>query len=97
MRLLIATWWFGLALAAPVLVARAHESPSEDEFAVLLERLRKESPGEYEKVVELSRTDRPAAVRFLRERFGPKAGKTNSEKKPDKDTSKPVQGKNKPA
>src|SRR5262245_36861666 len=57
MRLAIATLLFGLGMAAPFHVAQAGGSPSEDEFAVLLERLRKESPDEYDKVVKLAKTE----------------------------------------
>jgi hypothetical protein len=89
MRLVIAPLVFGLAMAAPVCIAQARGAPNEDEFAALLERLRKESAGEYDKVVELAKTDRTAALRFLRERFGTKGEKSNPEKQPKTDPSKP--------
>jgi hypothetical protein len=88
MRVVLATLLFGLAVAAPFLVAQARGAPNEDEFAVLLERLRKQNTGEYDKVVELAKTDRPAAVRFLRERFGTKGEKPGSKTKPEKETPK---------
>ena len=40
-----------------------------DEFRELLERLRSENPGEYEKVRRLAEQDRAAAWRFLRQRY----------------------------
>lgn len=57
MRLVLATLLFVLALS-PAFLSHARGASREDEFAVVLERLRKENPGEYEKVVELTKTDR---------------------------------------
>src|SRR5262245_62359727 len=54
MRLVVAALLFGLAMA-PFCIAHLRAAPNEDEFAVLLERLRKESPGECDKVVELAK------------------------------------------
>jgi hypothetical protein len=85
MKPFVATLLLVLALAGPFLVAQARGSQGDDEFALLLERLRNENGGEYAKVVELAKTDRPAAMRFLRERFGIKGVKTGPEKKPEKD------------
>lgn len=97
MRLFTATLLFGFALAAPFLVAQARGSPSADEYVKLLERLRRENAGEYDKVVELAKTDRASALRFLRERFGTKGEKTSSEKKPETPALPAVPKKGKPA
>src|SRR5262245_51375075 len=97
MRRLCAALLLSLAVSVPLLVAPARGAPGEDEFAGLLERLRKENPGEYAKVVELAKTDRPAALRFLRERFGTKGEKPNAEKKPEPGAGNLFQGKAKPA
>jgi len=88
---------FGLAVAAPFLLAQDLGSPGEDEFAVLLERLREESPGEYEKVVEVAKTDRPEALRFLRKRFATKVEKPSPEKEPGTPATRPVRGGANPA
>src|SRR5262245_34313507 len=88
MRRLVATLLLVLALAGPFLVAQARGSQGDDEFALLLERLRNENRGEYAKVVELAKTDRPAAMRFIRERFGITGVRTHSEKKLEKDEPK---------
>src|SRR5262245_25757280 len=90
MKTLACLGWsfFALTVAAPLLVAQSPKSADEDEFAVLLAQLRRENPGESEKVVELARTDRPAALRFLRERFGSKGTKP-----PRTDDPKPIPGK----
>lgn len=92
MRLVLAFVWFGLAFGAPYLVAQDRKSPGEDDFAVLLERLRKENPGEADKVVELAKNDRPSALRFLRERFSTNREKSGSKKKPDPGATKPIKG-----
>src|SRR5262245_45752856 len=70
---------FGLALA-PLFLAPVHGSGDEDEYRVLLERLRKESPGEHGKVVELAKKDPAAALQFLRARFGKKGEKSGDDK-----------------
>jgi len=62
MRQFFAPLLFALLVAAPGSVVVGQGSPGADEFAVLLERLRKEDPGVYDKVVELAKTDRPAAT-----------------------------------
>jgi hypothetical protein len=90
MRLVILAMLFGLASAAPFPVAPARGSPGDDEFAVLLERLRKENPGEADKVVQLAKEDRASAMRFLRDRFSAKEDKIGAAKKPENEAGKPT-------
>jgi hypothetical protein len=97
MRLFTAILLFSLAISSPVLVAPVRGAPGDDEFAELLERLRKDNPGEHDKVLELAKTDRPAALRFLRERYRTKGDKPNPATKPEADASKPLRGIDKPA
>jgi hypothetical protein len=56
-------WWLSLFVAF---------AAGEDDFHTLLDRLRRESPGEYKKVLELPQK---TAEEFLRERYGKLAGK----------------------
>lgn len=65
---------FSLTAAIVCCVIPSNGSEPLEEFAVLLERLRKENIGDYGKVVKLAREDRASAMRFLRERFGEKPG-----------------------
>src|SRR5262245_61004701 len=97
MRLISIAFFFGTVVAVPDLVIQVRGSSLGAEFAELLERLRKESAGEYDKVVELAKTDRVAALRFLRERYGPKGEKADPEKKPDTGAAKLERGKINPA
>jgi hypothetical protein len=62
MRWAVVALLWGLASGAALFITQGRAAASEDEYAVLLERLRKESPGEYAKVVELAKTDRLAVV-----------------------------------
>src|SRR5262245_61576233 len=89
MRRVMAALVFGLAMAAPLCVMQTRGAANEDEFAMLLERLRQQSPGEYNKVVELAKTDRPAALRFLRERYAAKGEKNKSDQKSKPDPAEP--------
>jgi len=54
-----------------------------DEFDSLLDRLRLESPGEYDKVRTLAEKDRASALRFLQARFGKGAPQTVPTKQPE--------------
>lgn len=54
-------------LCLAVTGARADDA---GELTAMLERLRLENPGEYQKVQRLAETDRDSALRFLRGRFG---------------------------
>lgn len=68
----------------------AWDKKLQDEFDSFLERLRKENPGEYEKVKQLAEKDRDAALRFLRERFSKEPRKTASDKELMKTSGKRV-------
>jgi hypothetical protein len=74
--------WLLLAISLMALPIRdqGRTFAAEDEFAELLERLRGENPGEYEKVKQLAEDDRRAAMNFLRERFAPR--RAGLQKKP---------------
>jgi len=96
MRAVTAALLFGLIMVPTFFVAHTRGAPSEDEFTVLLERLRKDNPGEHDKVVELAKTDRASALRFLRERFGKKGEKPGADQKPGTDAVKPGSTKDKP-
>lgn len=64
-----------LTKAAPSVAGK----DASGEFDALLERLRKENPGEHEKVRQLTEKDRAAALRFLRARFADPAAQKNVE------------------
>src|SRR5262245_39023691 len=90
MRLFAASLLLTLAITTLFSNGRVRAAPGEDEFVELLERLRKDNPGEHDKVVALAKTDRSAAIRFLRERYSTKGDKPTSKTKPERDPSKPA-------
>src|SRR5262245_28359240 len=77
--LIVACW-----LVAGIGLPHVRPADDKDEYRLLLERLRQESPGEYEKVKQLAQMERGAALRFLRERYGKQAGKMPPDRQPEK-------------
>src|SRR5262245_7928562 len=69
---------FGLATrrATPAEPAPKAQPSEQEEFDRLLERLRHDNPGEFEKVRQLAERDHLSALRFLRTRFNPETDKT---------------------
>jgi len=82
--------------APPETAPSAVNKDSSAQFDALLERLRKENPGEYQKVRQLAEKDRSAALRFLRARFADQAPQQNLEP-PDKAPAESVTKKTTPA
>jgi hypothetical protein len=80
-----------LAMLALTFAAGALRGFGGDDLKTQLERLKRESPGEYDKVVELLKTQRSAAIEFLNERFGKRAAPA-ADQPPDKGTPQAAAG-----